>query len=146
VHDDVCVEISIGAPPDEVWAALTTPKALKAFFFGAEVITDWVVGHQIRFRGEWKGKTYEDKGTILAFEPGRRLAYSHWSPMSGDADIPENFHYVWFDLHPSGNGTRVELRQSHTPGGRQPSAAARAEFTNNWTRVLAGLKETVERR
>ena len=33
-------------------------------------------------------QTYEDKGTVLAFEPERRLSYTHWSPMGGSDDRP----------------------------------------------------------
>ena len=39
--------------------------------FGTEVHTDWSIGGPIRWRGEWEGKAYEDKGQVLEFEPGK---------------------------------------------------------------------------
>ena len=95
------VQCVINAPASAVWTALTTPASLKEFFFGADVITDWTVGSAIRFRGEWRGKPYEDKGIIQGFEPGRRLSFTHWSAMSGAEDRPENYHEVTFELRAS---------------------------------------------
>jgi uncharacterized protein YndB with AHSA1/START domain len=143
--NDVVVQTTIDAPPGEIWTALTTPAALKRFFFGADVITDWTVGHPIRFRGEWKGKPYEDKGTIQVFEAPRRLSYTHWSPTSGTEDRPENYHEVAFELRPAGKGTTVVLTQSNRDRSKPVSPESRAEFEKNWTMVLAGLKKEVER-
>jgi len=75
--------VDIDASPSEVWRSLTDPARLKQYYLGAEVETDWQVGSPITFKGAWDGKHYEDKGEILAFEPERKLAYSHLSPMSG---------------------------------------------------------------
>jgi hypothetical protein len=43
-------------------------------------------------------KAYEDKGKILRFEPRKSLQYSHFSPLSGLHDNPENYHIVTIDL------------------------------------------------
>ena len=55
---------------------------------GTNLATDWKVGSPITWSGEWKGTPYVDKGTVLEVEPGRRLAYTHWSPMGGSEDRP----------------------------------------------------------
>ena len=68
------VTTTINAPPSKVWDALTKPALIKRYLFGTEVTTDWKVGSPITYRGEWQGKTYEDKGKILEIEPGKRLA------------------------------------------------------------------------
>ena len=90
--------------------------------------------------GEFKGKKYEDKGDIIAFEPQTRLSFSHWSAMSGKADKPENYHVVTFELLPSGAATKVTLTQANLAGG--VSAADidhRSEYEKNWSSVLEGL-------
>ena len=66
-------EISIGAPRTRVWEALTKPELVKQYFFGTNVVTAWKIGEPILFRGEWEGKPYEDRGTVLSFEPDRSL-------------------------------------------------------------------------
>jgi uncharacterized protein YndB with AHSA1/START domain len=139
------VSKSIAATPDAVWRALTTPSSLKRFFFGADVESDWRVGHPIRMRGEYKGRTYEDKGDILTAEPEKRLSFSHWSALSGAADIPENYHVVSFDLAPQGKGTNVTLTQSNLVGGAKPSDREhKAEYEKNWRTLLDGLAKVLE--
>ena len=137
-------ENTIQAPPDAVWRALTTPESLRQFYFGSEISADWRVGGSIRFRGEWKGKTYEDHGTIQLFDPPGRLAYTHFSPLSGKEDRPENYNLVTFALRPVAGGTAVRLTQSVHDGAEPPTEQARAEFTKNWAMLLEGLKRTVE--
>jgi uncharacterized protein YndB with AHSA1/START domain len=138
------VEKTIRAPPAQVWKALTTPEKLKKFFFGAEVASDWKVGSPITMRGEFKGKAYEDKGEILVIEPEAKLSFSHWSALSGDADVPDNYHVVSFELSPQNRGTRVTLTQSNLNGRIRPSDRAhKADYEKNWQGVLDGLANTV---
>lgn len=86
--------ITIEAPMARVWEALTTPELIKRWFFGVDTTTDWNVGSPIVHRGEYQGRPYEDKGTILEVEPPRRLVHSHWSPVSGVPDAPQNYQRV----------------------------------------------------
>lgn len=60
------VERVIHASAARIRVALTTPACLKQFFFGADVVTDWKIGSPIRMKGEFNGKSYEDKGEIIA--------------------------------------------------------------------------------
>ena len=48
--------VTIAAPPADVWDALVTPAAIKAYMFGATVTSDWVVGNPIGWAGQWKGR------------------------------------------------------------------------------------------
>lgn len=137
----------IDATADEIWRALTTPKIMKSYFLGADISSDFQVGSPITFRGQFKGKSYEDKGSIQTVEPGRRLSFSHYSPLAGLADDPENYHTVAFDLAPVKGGTRVTLTQANLLGGVKPSDLEhRAEYEKNWMSVLEGLRKTVEKR
>ena len=135
----------VSANPKIVWKALTTPESLKTYFFGTDVETDWKVGSDVRFHGEWKGKKYTDKGQIECFKPEEQLSFTHWSAMSGNEDKPENYHTVTFDLEPVSNGTKVTLSQDNADNSEPVSDKAREEFTKNWQMMLDGLKKTVER-
>ena len=135
----------IDASGKEVWDALTDPDAIRQYFMGATVSTDWLVGSPITFAGEWKGKKYEDKGTILTFRPAAELSFSHWSPMSGSEDAPENYHVVDINLAEKNGATEVVLTQSNLIGGAtEADRAARADYEKNWKSVLQGLKQVVE--
>ena len=131
---------SIGASRNDVWKALVTPDAIKRYMFGADVQSEWSEGSQITWRGEMKGKEYEDKGVILKVDPGHTLQYSHFSPLSGKPDKPENYHTVTIDLSGSGDGTDVSLSQDNNA-----DEDARRESEKNWNSMLQGLKAYVEK-
>ncbi len=131
--------IKIQAPPEEVWQALTDPQAIKRYMFGTKVVTDWQEGSPIVWKGEWQGSQYEDKGIILQVDPGKRLQYSHFSPLSGAADVPENYHIVTIDLLTEGDQTRVTLAQDHNSTEEE-----REHSKQNWNMMLADLKKFLE--
>lgn len=136
------------ASPAAIWRALTTPDLMKKYFLGADVESDFKPGSPITWHGEWKGKPFEDKGEILEVKPNQRLAFSHFSPMAGKPDAPENYHRLEFELQPQANDTaqtRVTLSQSNMVGGATASDTQhRAEYEKNWTQVLDGLKKVTE--
>jgi uncharacterized protein YndB with AHSA1/START domain len=138
------VRTVVKAPQPAVWKALTTPNTLKQFFFGSDVSTDWRVGSPITFSGNWKGKPYTDKGSIQTFDREKRLAFTHWSPLSGMEDRTENYHIVSFDLRPANEGTEVILTQTNQNDAEPLTPENRQEYAKNWTIVLDGLKKVVE--
>ena len=85
-------EAEIAAPPSKVWRALTDPDQIEKYMFGSRVETDWKPGSTIVWKGEYEGRKYEDKGEILEVEPERQLKMTHFSPLSGEEDAPENYH------------------------------------------------------
>lgn len=131
--------IKIHASPARVWNALTDPEAIHQYMFGTTIVTDWQEGSPIRWKGEWEGKEYEDRGTILQFEPENRLQYSHFSPLSGTPDVPENYHIVTVDLLREGEQTRVTLAQDNNS-----TIEEREHSKQNWNMMLADLKKFIE--
>lgn len=131
---------SIGATRSKVWEALVTPDAIKQYMFGADVESDWSKGSEIKWKGEVKGKKYEDKGVILKIEPDQTLQYSHFSPLSGKPDKAENYHTVSINLSGHGNETGVSLSQDNNSDEK-----ARKESEKNWGTMLEGLKKYVEK-
>ncbi len=132
--------IVISAPREQVWKALVDPDAIRQYMFGTQVVSHWYVGSPIVWKGEWQGKSYEDKGTILQLQPERTLQYNHFSPLSGMPDLPENYHRVTVELSPKGNQTEVVLAQDHNA-----SEEERTHSEQNWAMMLAALKKFVEK-
>jgi uncharacterized protein YndB with AHSA1/START domain len=130
---------TIDASVDSVWAAITDPALIKEFMFGSTVKTDWAVGSSITYSGEWEGKPFEDKGIVVDVQPGRLLSTTHFSPLSGKEDSPENYHTVTYRLERDGESTTVTLTQDNNE-----SAADAEHSADNWTLMLAGLKKVVE--
>jgi uncharacterized protein YndB with AHSA1/START domain len=131
--------IRINAPLAEVWKALTDPEMIKKYFFGTETITDWKVGSPIFYRGEWEGKMYEDKGTVLAFEKEKLIKYNYWSSMSGIPDIPENYNDITYTVRKEGGAVVLDVKQE---GLRDE--ATRVHSEENWALVMGGMKKLLE--
>ena len=131
--------VTIGSDASKVWKSLTTPEAIKKWMFGADVESEWQIGSPIIWSGEFNGKKYKDKGEILRFEPRLALSFSHFSPLSGEPDIPENYHTVDIRLSEKERTTTVSLDQDNNA-----NEESRAESEKNWKAVLDDLKKQVE--
>jgi uncharacterized protein YndB with AHSA1/START domain len=134
------VTISIHASPEAIWDAITNPRLVKQYFFGTELHTDWRVGSKLAFRGEWEGKRYEDRGTVLAFDPPRSLSFNYWSSFSGLEDIPERRQIIRYEVDERDDGVQVTVHQSNVDTQERADHSAQ-----NWRSVLEGLKAFVER-
>jgi uncharacterized protein YndB with AHSA1/START domain len=130
---------TIKAAPAVVWDALVNPESIKKYMFGTDVTTNWREGSPIYWKGEWKGKAYEDKGIVLHFRPPHNLEYSHYSPLSGQPDVPASYHTVTIKLEEDGGGTHVSLKQDNNP-----NEEACEHSQQNWETMLKGLKQYVE--
>jgi uncharacterized protein YndB with AHSA1/START domain len=120
------------AAKDKVWETLTSREGMKAYMMGADVDTDWQVGHPITMSGEYGGKSFRDTGEVRSFEPGKRLSYTHRS--GGDA---AKEHLVMVELEPRGQNTEVTIVQ--TPA----DAEHRAEYEKTWAMMLEKLETAV---
>ena len=135
----VTAQCEIDAPPEKVWRALTDPQLIKKYMFGSEVRTDWKPGSPITWQGEFEGRKYMDKGEIIAVKPGRRLEVTHFSPLTGQEDRPENYHRVSYELQQTDGGTSLRLTQDNS------SSAEEAEHSAaTWQMMLDGLKKVAE--
>jgi len=131
--------IDIEAPASRVWTALTEPDQIAAYMFGSRVETDWEVGHPITWNGEWEGKPYRDKGQVLAYDEPERLSVTHFSPLTGQDDLPESYHTLVYELRENDGVTTVSLSQDNN-GSEEEAEHSRA----NWQMMLDGLKKQVE--
>jgi len=133
------VSVVVDAPKGKVWEALVTPKLIKKYFFDTDVQSDFKVGSPITWKGEWEGHSYEDRGEIREAKKDQLLQFSHFSPTSGEKDLPENYRIVTITLSESEGKTKVTLTQDNNH-----SEAAREHSEENWKLMLAGLKKVVE--
>ena len=132
--------ISINMQIDRVWDALVDPKEIKKYMFGTEVITNWKEGSSILWKGMWEGKPYEDKGIIIKNIPKRMLKYTHFSPLEGVPDLPENYYTLTYELMEKGSLTIVTLSQSNNKSKEEQEHSRRM-----WETMLNELKRVVEK-
>jgi uncharacterized protein YndB with AHSA1/START domain len=138
---DAKTSVTIHAPATKVWQALVDPALIKQYLHGTDTVSDWRVGSPILWKGEWKGQPYEDKGTVLENVPNKLLKTTHWSPLGGSEDRPENYHTVTYSLEEKGGYTTLTLTQSNNATQQAADEMAR----NGWEPILKVMKEMVER-
>lgn len=129
----------IKASKVKVWDALTNPDIIKEYFLGVNVQTNWEVGSQITYKGEWEGKAFEEKGTVLMNLENILLENNYWSPSFGE-DIPENYVLVRYELEDNPDGTGLTVTQI---GANDQVSADQSK--QNWQTVLDKMKELLER-
>jgi len=106
--------IHIQATPTKVWHALTHIESMKQWMaepeMDIEIDTDWKVGspgfHHIKF---------ENKGTVLHFEPNQILRYTYLSSISRLPDKPESYTITEIILTAQENETLLTLNLSNFP-------------------------------
>lgn len=72
-------------------------------------------------------------------EPKRKLQYSHYSPISGPDDKPENYHIVTISLTEEDEQTHITLTQDNNADEN-----SKEHSEKNWKMMLASLKKLLE--
>ena len=62
---------------------------------------------------------------------------THFSPLSGQPDVPDSYHEVTIELSSAGGGSRVSLSQDNNA-----TEQARQHSEKKWAMVLDSLEET----
>lgn len=138
---EVSKSIIVNADAAKVWDALTNPEIIKEYLFGTETITDWKVGSDIIFQGEYQGQKYKDKGIVRENILNKRLSYNYWSAFFGVEDKPENYMLVTYVVTPKGdNQTELTWIQK---GFANEEGFQHAE--KGMDSFLQGMKAIIER-
>ncbi len=117
-------KITIAAPAFRVFAALTDPDELAAWW-GDDVVVEADEGG----RYETTLDIGRIEGTITAIDGPQILTFT-WPIMVGDADVTTSVHY---DLAPRGPETAVHIAH------RAPR-----EVPGNWTALWQGILESLK--
>lgn len=131
--------INIDTTNSKVWDALTKPELVKLWQYGSEIITNWEVGSDIRFRTEWEDKVFEQWGKILEVRPTELLKYSLFAPRPGLEDTPGNYFIMSYILTTENDQTKLEIIQEDNRPGAVQEAPQGEENP-----VLKMLKEVAE--
>lgn len=131
--------ISIDTSTQKVWDALTKPELVKQWQYGSELITDWKVGNDIRFKTEWEGKLFEQWGKVLEVQPNRFLKYSLFAPGPGLEDTPENYFTMSYVLTSDAAKTKLEITQED----KRPNAVQEPQQGEE-NPILQSLKKVAE--
>jgi uncharacterized protein YndB with AHSA1/START domain len=94
----------------------------------------------IVFEGEWDGKSYHDKGTVMEVRKNEKIKYDYWSSMSGIEDKPENYVIITYELFEDGDVTTLVVTQENIPDDER-----KEHSIENWKMVLQELKKMLEK-
>ena len=128
--------VEVRSSAEDVWSVMVDPEA--RWMVGSRVTSTYVVGDPITFDGEWEGKPFQDHGEIVEVDRPWLLRYTHYSPLSGQPDVPQNYHHLTFTLGESDGSTTVTLEQD---GNGSTGEVEHAEAL--WRQVLDGLAASV---
>jgi uncharacterized protein YndB with AHSA1/START domain len=131
--------IVLNAPVEKVWNVLTKPELVKQWQYGSDLITDWKVDNEIRFRNEWEGQFFEQWGTILEVVPNQKIKYSLFFPRPELEDKPENYFIMSYVLSEENQKTKLEIIQEDNRPG-----AVQEEPQGEENPILQGLKAIIE--
>jgi uncharacterized protein YndB with AHSA1/START domain len=136
--------IIINANSNEVWKILTDPELMIKWIgegeLEIEIQTTWQVTSPILIRG-FHHVRFENKGTVLHFNPEKQLTYTHLSSLSRLPDKPENYSILEFILITSEGNTRLTLHISNFP-----TLTIRKHLEFYWRGTLPKIKEISERK
>jgi uncharacterized protein YndB with AHSA1/START domain len=129
-------DITINAPAQKVFAALTQPELVKLWQYGKTVQSGWQPGDPIKFIAESEGKVLEQQGTILEMRTNELLKYNLFTPAPGVEDKPAHYNITSYILTNENGQTKVELiQEDNRPFGFVPATLKP---------ILVALKKVVE--
>ncbi|MBX2904782.1 MAG: SRPBCC domain-containing protein [Taibaiella sp.] len=136
------LSIIIEASAAAVWEVLTMPILMKEWMAETpiEIETTWQPGSQITISGPWYKTRFENKGTVLCYEPYAKLSYTHLSSLSRLPDDPGN-HTIYEFFLLSKDEAATEL----TFSARQfVTSAIYHHLAFYWRVTLHKIKQQVE--
>ncbi|WP_281884359.1 SRPBCC family protein [Paenibacillus sp. YYML68] len=135
-------EFYIGAQPEKVWDILITPEGTKAIFFGSVLNSTFEIGAPFEYVGPGQDgdETVHVYGTILAYEPNRRLSLLEHPGPSYQSKHAELQSRMTFTLDPVGDCTKLTLvNDNWTPN--HPSFES---TRSHWWMILSNIKTLAE--
>jgi uncharacterized protein YndB with AHSA1/START domain len=123
---------------EEVWDALVNPSKVIQYL-GSTLKTDWKAGSAITWEGDMHGTPFVNKGVVLTYQPYTLLKYSYWSGMGGDADAPENYSEVTYQLTEQEGGVYLNYTRENIP-----TIIEQQIFQTHINSMLESIKKIIE--
>ena len=139
--------ININAPASTVWDALTNPEITKAYMFGCETVSEWEIGSELLWKGQYQGMDMIFvKGMILELIPNELLVYSVFDPNSTIPDIPKNYLNVKYQLQRKNNHTTLIVTQGDYNTVAEGERRYQESWNNGqgWNPILEEIKNICE--
>jgi uncharacterized protein YndB with AHSA1/START domain len=120
---------------EKLWQALTEGDFTERYWFGYRFSSERRAGSSYEFS---KPDAASGEGTVLEFDPPRRLAYT-WNLCSAGAQ-QEPSSRVAFDLETRGKVVKLTV----THDGFEEGSKTQRDISGGWPMVLSSLKSLLE--
>lgn len=134
--------VSINTSPSKLWEYLTEPNLMIKWMgepeMNIDVTTDWIVGNPILIKG-FHHVNFENKGTVLQFDPQNMIRYSHLSSISRLPDIDKNHSIITFTIEPQERKTLLKIQVENFP-----TESVYKHFDFYWQGTTNVLKDLIE--
>ena len=131
--------VSIDAPVQEVWAAITTPATIKQWFFGVDTESDWEVGSSWSIAASGRASRTRTRarscGSTHRSCSSTRTGATHPEPPTAPSRTRRSP-----GRSRNGRGTQLTVSERNLP-----SEEAKQVSDQSWTMVLGNLKQLLER-
>lgn len=92
-------QIEINCNVETLWDVLTKPEYIKQYMLNRTVETDWQVGSDIVWEGDYNGVNAFQRGKVISITPGQQVTYSNFDINGNLEDLPENYINTSYTLH-----------------------------------------------
>jgi uncharacterized protein YndB with AHSA1/START domain len=126
----------IETTPEKLWQALTDPDFTERYWFNVRLRSDWKAGS--RFEMVRSDGSISDAGTVVEYDPPRRLAYTFINLSDEYKNEPPAL--ATFVLEPWGKLVKLTLtHEGFAEGGKFLKGVSKG-----WPAILSGLKSLLE--
>ncbi|GAA1268534.1 hypothetical protein GCM10009665_66470 [Kitasatospora nipponensis] len=137
--------VSVAAPVQRVWEALTTSEGTRATLYGSSIESDFRVGGLLEFVGHTEAgeRVVQVYGEVQEFEAPRRFGYRQHPGAVHNPRHAETSCRMTYLLTPVGEGaTELELTVDQWTPGNPAYAHAKAAYPES--AFLAAVKAFAE--
>jgi uncharacterized protein YndB with AHSA1/START domain len=127
----------IRTTPERLWAALTEPELMRAYWFGMHQESEWTEGAAWRLL--FADGRVADSGEVLEIDPPRRLVL-RWHNQFNPELHAEGPARCTMELEPVGGA--VKLTVTHTID--RPESTFIGKVSIGWPKILSNLKSLLE--
>ena len=130
----------IRTTPEQLWSALTSPEAMKKYWFGMHQESEWKTGAPWRLL--FSDGRVADTGEILEIDPPKRLVIK-WRNEFRPELKAEGHSRCTIELEPVGDAVKLTIfhAMEHSEPGDSKVIDA---VSGGWPKILSNLKSLLE--
>ena len=130
-------QVFIGATPEQIWEAITTPEFTAKYFYGARIEST----PEGRTATSPDGSETWDENAVLEWDPPRRLSHEWHSFYDPELAAEEKSRVTW-EIEPQDGGfTKLTVIHDRLEGAPKTAVSVSGA---GWMMVLSGLKSVLE--